>query len=168
MRDWIGCYGSPGVCVSAIKAMVEKRNMQSELAQELFDEFEASLRRKPGHEQTVFTICAAPDFRLLTKFGGSMDLETYHAKYNHELQVAIYKQELPRRAMTEVEGDTASTTAAGPQVEDSAASLPSNAPKQWRKTRVRIGSKDESVKETVPRGLSGVISWLRAMAEKSD
>lgn len=176
-NEWTGCYGSPS---AAIAALVDKvthihaamgAEANKDILNELFEEFEASIRRKPGKEDVKFTIVAAPSYTELATFGGKTSLADYHAKYDHDLQQEIYTQVLPARSevFDEVTSDKGETGDVAIKKEKASPVLvPSNAPKKWRLSKVFPGAKDEAVRVQMPRGIAGVIEWFKKIAKNSD
>ena len=172
IREWIGCYSSPGAAVSAIKAYGERDGCNADAIAELFDEFETSLRRKIGMENVKITINPAPDFKILKSFGGTMDIAAFHKSYGHDEQIQVYYQEIPAKGMTEVKSEATPPIQMEPlkfddmEYDSDPGRLP-NAPKRWRRTKVRIGFREEEERETVPRGLAGVVEWMRDISRKN-
>jgi hypothetical protein len=185
-RLWTGCYGSPGAAVAAIKDMGEKANLNPDQIHELFDEFETTLRRNTGQEQVKFTISAAPDYKLLKQWGGPMGLDEFHKSYQHSAQVEIFTQAISLKTQVfgkaEPPADDFCEVAPAPsppkgmgmaerwakEEEDSDTERPSNAPRRWHDTKIGIGRKDEPKRVEVPRGLAGVVEWLKGYAKGSD
>eukprot|EP00727_Mastigamoeba_balamuthi_P000691 m51a1_g10619 hypothetical protein (423) ;mRNA; r:57479-59030 len=100
-KGWTGCYGAPGIVVSAIVQNGNQSKLTPDEINELIDIFEASLRREPGFEQTKFTITPAPSYKLLKTWGGNLSLQEFHQQYQHDESVEIYRQVIPDKTYTE-------------------------------------------------------------------
>ena len=90
--DWVGCYGSPSVAVSALTQMAHDLKMVPEKTNELIDHFQDSLRRSVGYENEAFTIQPAPSWKNLTHFGGLTGLDNFHKSYDHDFQTKAFEQ----------------------------------------------------------------------------
>lgn len=178
-RWWAGCYSSPGAAIAAIKEDSGKAKLNADQTHELFDEFETTLRRNPGKELEKFTISAAPHYGMLQQFGGMWTLEDFHKAYQHSSQIELFHQVLPTRSERDDSASVAEAAGvAQPQGiaerwakeadEDSDPDRPANAPRRWHDTKIGIGRRDESRRVVVPRGLSGVVNWMRRTASESD
>jgi len=180
-RSWTGCYGSPGAAVSGIKERSEKLGLSVDQIHELIDEFETSLSRKPGKGAVKFTIVAAPDYKNLSAFGGPQGLEDFHKLYNHDAQIEIYEQHIPNAPFCDsvqtFDGPAEKTPPAKPKSMaerwaeaeyESDPERPANAPKRWHVTPVGFGRKDDTKRASVPRGLSGVVGWMKEVSGESD
>eukprot|EP00727_Mastigamoeba_balamuthi_P014721 m51a1_g9875 hypothetical protein (112) ;mRNA; f:114686-115021 len=80
-KGWTGCYGAPGIVVSAIMQNRNQSKLMSDEINELIDIFKASLHREPGFEQTKFTITPALSYKLLKMWGGNLSLQEFHQQY---------------------------------------------------------------------------------------
>lgn len=178
-RWWAGCFGSPGAAISAIKEESGKSKLNADQTHELFDEFEATLRRKPGKEKEKFTICAAPHFSQLKNWGGALDIQEFHRVYQHDTQIELFYQVIPPRTdVDESAAEAPPAQGATPKGiaerwakeadEDSDPERPANAPRRWHDTKIGIGRRDETRRVVVPRGLSGVVGWMKRAAAESD
>jgi len=169
-KKWKGCYATPSSALAALKAYImdslrDKPDHQSMLE----DFFQASLRREydPDPRTNSFVIQAAPHFTELVDFGGTLSLEAYHDKYNHDLQRRLFKQVVPRQSQTEEEGAGADAAAAAAAAAPSSKSGEVHA-KPWH---VRSVSTKASATETddqtqiLPRCVKGWVDFLREQAE---
>eukprot|EP00727_Mastigamoeba_balamuthi_P003906 m51a1_g13512 hypothetical protein (318) ;mRNA; r:102-1055 len=179
-KGWTGCYGSPGVVVSAIVQNGNNTGLSVDEINEQIDMFESSLRREPGFEQVKFTIIPAPNYKLLKNWGGNLTLEEFHQQYQHDESVDMYKQVIPDKMYTEtfVDVDTEQAPARAPAEttadegtgtdSDSDSERQPNAPKRWRRSVFSITGKDEAKSRIqMPRCSSAWIEFLRAQAEKT-
>jgi hypothetical protein len=107
LKEFRGCYGSPSVAISAIIDTCEKAGLASEEVHEMIDVFQASLIRKSGKEAEKFTIMPAPNYKLLRIWGGHNSLEEYHKSYDHDRQIELFDQIIPKvLLMATVQTDT--------------------------------------------------------------
>lgn len=94
---FIGCYGSPGVCLAYMSVLATRLNMAKDKQSEWIDKFINSLRRTEFKKEMEYTIKVAPldPVQMLSIFEGKMSLEEFHALYEHDLQILLFKQVLP-------------------------------------------------------------------------
>ena len=99
MPEWVGCYGSPSVAVSALTQLAQDLKLVPDKANELIDHFQDSLRRTVGHENDAFTIQPAPSWKNLTNFGGLTPLKEFHETYDHDFQIKAFEQVVPNNTV---------------------------------------------------------------------
>jgi hypothetical protein len=147
LKTWGGCFGTPSTAIKALSEYIDAAHLNADEAHELYDVFQASLRRKPGHEQDVFTCQAAPDYKSLNLWGGTMTLEEYHKLYNHDYQVEAYTQEV---LWGKAEED-----------ESGKEKIPVNAPKKWRMTETLASGQTKETRVDMPRCASSFLDFMR-------
>jgi hypothetical protein len=157
-KIWTGCYGTPSTALSALAHHVEENHLTSDEAHELYDIFQASLRRNVGHEDTKFTSVPAPNYKCLQMWGGGLTLEDYHKQYDHDFQVRAITQEIMWGKQDEEDAGKTDTQK-GQGGEDQ---RPSNLPKKWRLSDVTQGGTVKESKVDMPRCVTSFIEFLRA------
>ena len=178
LKTWGGCYGTPGTAVAGIVAYSESESMTQEETQELIDMFQASLRREVGHELDKHTIVTAPSYKTLVSFGGNTPLEAYNKQYDHDAQVAIYRQEIlvgkeeeettvadkTAEALQDIlEGTSLADVKPAPEEgKKTAAATTTSSTKSWFVTEMSDkGDVGESTTR-VPRGLASFMSFIKS------
>ena len=176
LKEFKGCFGSPSVCISAIMAHAEKENLATEETHELIDMFQSSLFRKPGFENEKYTINAAPNWSMLKRWGGELDLDQYHRLYDHDKQNSMYYQNIPKCVQLETAKTELKERAEAVAAESSAPATATNfeydsdpdrapnAPKRWRVNKLGASaSVSEPVENRVvmPRCITSCIEFFK-------
>lgn len=166
-KCWGGCYGTPSTALSALAHYIDSNPMSVDEAHELYDLFQASLRRVPEYSSEKFTSVPAPSYKNLQMWGGNMSLEEYHAVYDHEFQAKAMTQEIIGGVVepdTEKAGDTNNKRARdemGLGTEIGEDKRPANAPKLWRLTEQLEGGQSKELRVDMPRCAGSFVEFLR-------
>ena len=92
--SFTGCYGSPSTALAALNEYISAKALSDDQAHELFNMFQASLRKGADYEKDTHVVQAAPNYHLIDFWGGRMSLEEFHKMYNHAYQIKAYDQEV--------------------------------------------------------------------------
>lgn len=94
-----GCYGSPGAAIAKMSQLAKQLAFEKDKYEEYLDMFQTTLRRTDYRASEPYTIQVAPESPelILKTFnrGGQMDIEEFHAKYDHDEQIKMFTQVLP-------------------------------------------------------------------------
>lgn len=165
---WKGCFATPQTCISGLKDHCNKKKLNKEKYQELFDILQATLNRTEFRKDEKFPIIEeAPSHTNLSVFGGNMSPTEFRATFDPQFVMnKVYRQSIPN-------GDVINSGCPGCTSDGSGGLIPPDATgkSMWKVTLIPSDSKCteeylnhlEHIQTPIPRNFTNVVTMLNTL-----